>query len=333
MNASYASHASQTSYPISKAVKNIERIRPVIYKKLYTDLNVDYLNLNFKHYLLTGDDSWSKIDQKYWIKVPLKIRSVTNFDKKADFAVQNVNFYLADSADKKAMQHKPECNDCYSGYSCLSCMKHTGWWDIRTLLIHMTQCLNSSNMGNAYPQFPADPFTRIPIPYEVLSQIYYRAKELQLRIHCSTLAFLYTVEGRKERLIGRPNLVSDEINAILSTWLRFRNINAQDSQGNFIGIWEPKYSQLNQFERNYRQYCQHPPYIFEFGQEIANPRRKLLENMLHQLPREDWNHECDSYLAYCHPSHFKPKLAKDTKDGLNNNREATSNSLREIQVS
>jgi hypothetical protein len=185
-------------------------------------------------------------------------------------------------------------------------------------------------MGNSYPQFPNDPFTRMPIPYQVLSQIFYRARELQMHLHCSTLAFLYTVDGKKDQLCEteanlskrnhgnnrynirktRKYLDSDELNDILHIWLRFRNINSQDSQGNFIGIWEPKYSTLNQFERSYRQYCQHPPYIFEFGQEIANPRRKLLENLLHQLPREEWNYELDTYPADTNPCQFHPKGLK-----------------------
>ena len=287
------------------------RARPIIYKKLYKELSYEYLNKNFKHYLITGEDSWEDIDKKYWFKVPLSVP--------ADFSLEEYNI------------HKP-CLDCLNQYSCSECIHQTAWWDIRTLLVHITQCLNSSNMGNSYPQFPNDPFNRMPIPYQVLSMIFHRSRELQLHLHCSTLAFLYTVDGKKDQLLleecrtknlfsinklsstnkgnnrkNRKYLDTDELNVILTTWLRFRNINSQDSQGNFIGIWEPKYSSLNQFERSYRQYCQHPPYIFEFGQEIANPRRKLLESMLHQLPREEWNYELDTYPADTNPCQFHPK--------------------------
>lgn len=287
----------------AKVIKKVQnRIRPVIYKKLYKEVNYEFLDANFKHYLITGEDSWSNIDRRYWFKVPL-------------------------DASNRGASAPPQssCFDCFSSHCCDQCVNHVSWWDIRTLLVHITQCLNSSNMGNSYPQYPSDPFTRLPFPYEVLSQIYHRARELQLHLHCSTLAFLYTIDGKKDQLqaqslknliqsnINRGNrshkkyLDTDEINVILSTWLRFRNINSQDSQGNFIGIWEPKYSALNQFERSYRQYCQHPPYIFEYGQEIANPRRKLLENMLHQLPREEWNYELDTYPAEFNPCQFHPK--------------------------
>lgn len=327
----------------------VGRQRPIIYKKLYKDLSYEYLDKHFKHYLITGEDSWADIDKKYWIKVP--------------FNNSRHKFLPSLSPNTLPLSNlNNSCIDCFNEYSCEECMHHVSWWDIRTLLVHITQCLNSSNMGNSYPQFPSDPFTRAPIPYEVLCQIYHRAKELQLQMHCSALAFLYTIDGRKEQLIGaitslggrvegtliggeigagnrevessgnrdveisddslfehirnknlhirRNNkryLDTDELNTILTNWLRFRNINSQDSQGNFIGIWEPKYSSLNQFERSYRQYCQHPPYIFEFGQEIANPRRKLLENLLHQLPREEWNYELDTYPAYANPCQFHPK--------------------------
>jgi hypothetical protein len=285
------------------------RIRPIIYRKLYKDLNYEYLDKHFKHYLITGEESWAYIDRKYWFKVPLTVP--------------------ADYSQEDLIKHRA-CLDCQNQDTCPECLHETSWWDIRTLLVHITQCLNSSNMGNSYPQFPNDPFTRMPIPYQVLSQIFYRARELQMHLHCSTLAFLYTVDGKKDQLCEteanlskrnhgnnrynirktRKYLDSDELNDILHIWLRFRNINSQDSQGNFIGIWEPKYSTLNQFERSYRQYCQHPPYIFEFGQEIANPRRKLLENLLHQLPREEWNYELDTYPADTNPCQFHPKGLK-----------------------
>ena len=286
-----------------KKLKN--KIRPIIYKKLYNDLEYTYLDKFFRHYLITGEDSWSNIDRKYWFKVPL------------------------------IMNNHVKCNDCYNQESCTECMNNVAWWDIRTLLIHITQCLNSSNMGNSYPQYPSDPFTRVPIPYKALSQIYCRAKELRLQIHCSALVFLYMINGRhlnipdpssqilpKLHINNNYNnynnynynnynnakfLNTDELNEIMLLYLRFRNINSQDSQGNFIGIWEPKYTALNQFERSYRQYCQHPPYIFEANQEIVNPRRKLLENMLHQLPKEEWNYELDTYPADANPCQFHPK--------------------------
>lgn len=310
MNATIKTNLDNT---IKKIQAPLGRIRPIIYKKLYKDLNYGYLDEHFKHYLITGEESWADIDKKYWFKVPLTV--------------------AADYSPEDLRQHKA-CLDCQNKHSCAECLHETSWWDIRTLLVHITQCLNSSNMGNSYPQFPNDPFSRMPIPYQVLSQIFHRSKELQLHLHCSTLAFLYTVDGRKDQLVleeglaqartknsdnnnkgnnrynGRKNrkyLDTDELNDLLHIWLRFRNINSQDSQGNFIGIWEPKYSLLNQFERSYRQYCQHPPYIFEFGQEIANPRRKLLESMLHQLPREEWNYELDTYPADTNPCQFHPK--------------------------
>ena len=271
-----------------KKIKN--KIRPIIYKKLYNGLDYTYLDKFFRHYLITGEDSWSSIDRKYWFKVPLILSN-----------------------------NHVKCSDCYSQESCEECINSVGWWDIRTLLIHITQCLNSSNMGNSYPQYPSDPFTRAPIPYKVLSQIYNRAKELRLHIHCSALVFLYMVNGKHQTfpILNVNNnynnqgnvkiLNTDELNEMMLLYLRFRNINSQDSQGNFIGIWEPKYTALNQFERSYRQYCQHPPYIFEANQEIVNPRRKLLENMLHQLPKEEWNYELDTYPADANPCQFHPK--------------------------
>lgn len=250
-------------------VKKTTKIRPIIYKKLYNNINYDYLDKNYKHYLITGEESWSSIEKKYWFRVKLTDNSTDN------------------STD----------ND--------------SWWDIRSLLVHITQCLNSCNMGNPCPQFPSDPFTRIPYTYDSICEIYTRCKELQLNLHCSTLTFFYSYTSSPSK-IRKHIMNSDEINSIMCKWLRYRNINSQDSQGNFIGIWEPKYSMINQFERQYIQYCQHPPYIFEYGQEIVNPKRKILENMLHQLPKEEWNHELDTYPAYVHPSHISAIVPTST---------------------
>jgi len=249
----------------NKSKKEIVRIKPLIYRRLYSDITINYLDTHFRHYLISGEDSWSEIPRQYW------------------FCLKNE---LSGSAAES-------------------------WWDIRQLLLHITQCLNSSNMGNSYPQFPTDPFTRIPITYESLSEIYRRATELQLPMHSSCIVFLYYLEGKnhkKQNERWKKGLMdTKQINMILSSWLRYRNINSQDSQGNFVGIWEPKFKELDEFERKYREYCQYPPFVFEFGLEIMNPRRSMLEKILHQLPREDWNSMKNSYPADTNPCCFNPK--------------------------
>lgn len=248
-------------------------INPLIYRKLYPNITAEWLDKHYGHYLLSGEDSWNDIPRRYWFKIKFK-------PDKASSSKANT-FFLE------------------------------SWWDIRQLLLQITQCLNCSNMGNSYPQFPHDPFTRRPIPYDELSQIYDRAIELQLKIHCSTLVFLYWLRGKNHRKQNnrwkKTILDTKQLNMILGTWLRYRNINSQDSQGNFIGIWEPKSREIDLFERTYRQYCQHPPFIFEFGIEIINPRRKILEDLLQRLPREEWDPEQNAYPAGTNPYLFNPK--------------------------
>lgn len=236
--------------------------RPLIYRKLYPGISIEWLDANYGHYLISGEESWREIPRRFWFKL------------------QNQN-----GVDS--------------------------WWDIRQLLLQITQCLNSSNMGNSYPQFPHDPFTRYPIPYDQLDQLYLRAHELQLSVHCSTLVFLYWLHGKKIRKKDnrwkKTILNTKQLNMILCTWLRFRNINSQDSQGNFIGIWEPKRQEIDVFERNYHQYCQQPPFMFEFGTEIINPRRKILEDFLRRLPKEEWDLSMHSYPVETSPYIFYPK--------------------------
>ncbi len=254
--------------------KPLPRLRPLVYRKLYPGITAQWLDEHYGHYLISGEDSWSEIPRRYWIRVRF-----TKFKATAGAA-------------------SPVPGE-------------ESWWDIRQLLLQITQCLNSSNMGNSYPQFPNDPFTRRTIPYDELSEIYYRSMELQIPLHCSTLVFLYWLQGKSHRKQSnrwkRTILDTKQLNMILGTWLRFRNINNQDSQGNFIGIWDPKSRDVDVFERSYRQYCQHPPFIFEFGIEIVNPRRKILEDLLQRLPREEWNPDEHSYPANTNPYLFNPK--------------------------
>ena len=151
----------------------------------------------------------------------------------------------------------------------------------------------------------------LDLTYESLSEIYRRVTELQLPMHCSSIVFLYYLEGKNHKKQNdrwkKGFMDTKQINMILSSWLRYRNINSQDSQGNFVGIWEPKFKEYDDFERKYREYCQYPPFVFEFGVEIMNPRRSMLEKILHQLPREDWNPTKNNYPPDTNPCCFNPK--------------------------
>ena len=77
------------------------------------------------------------------------------------------------------------------------------WWDLELLLRQFAEQLNTSTMNNPAPQWPSDPFNRIPFESAQLSLLGQQIKELQIPVNCMVkelFSYLQTTRGTRQTL-------------------------------------------------------------------------------------------------------------------------------------
>lgn len=124
-------------------------------------------------------------------------------------------------------------------------------WDI-DIFHNLIACqLNSSNMGNAYPQHPHNPFTRNKYNKKDLSIFITTTIQLNIRVNIAILIYVVSLLNDEFDTNIKPyELVDifDDFN------LRYMKLTELDSMSCTTGIWVPSNAPLNILERNIKKY-------------------------------------------------------------------------------
>ena len=174
--------------------------------------------------------------------------------------------------------------------SVFRCHINGEWWELKSLVAHLTSCLNNSDMNNPQPVLPLNPFTRIPFTLDFLKELGHYLQIINLPIPISLFIFLMVHCYEKE---GRTIL--DTFNR----WMRFRIINRNDSQDCYQGFWVYKFNELTPFEQFYHEWYQMPLQqliINAVGmyEAVENQYRINMKQILDNSPAENLDPLTDS---------------------------------------
>lgn len=149
------------------------------------------------------------------------------------------------------------------------------WWELTSILQHITQQLNQSDMENPFPMYPSNPFTRGSFEKSSIINIKNTVNAFKININIVLECFLNT----------NTNTNTNNLINIFSKKLRFKLINNKNSQNCFIGKWVPKNMPLSQFETTYELWKDTPYQIYHriYGL-IDNEYKEFLYVMLTNLP-------------------------------------------------
>lgn len=167
------------------------------------------------------------------------------------------------------------------------------WWDVRDLVRHFSNQLNSTNMENPSPTFFSNPFNRNPIKPEELHKLKERIQLIGLNINVAVKAFLLSNqrlinECYKEACDSSTNY-SYLLNELIYEKCRWRIVNDIDSQGCFTGCWVKSDHPLSEFEMLYDDWKDEPyQTINVFNEIIDNPRKNYLFEMLKMMD-DNWS--------------------------------------------
>lgn len=176
------------------------------------------------------------------------------------------------------------------------------WWNLKTVLFHISQQLNHSNMENPFPTFPSDPFNRIPFTIKSLLDIKKRISLIGLSVQNINVALLCFLDLPLRKLNSYYNIAVDAPEEPLydliydfSKKLRFRLMNNKNSQDCFNGYWVHKKTHPTDFEIVYSMWKEAPYqlYIPSRHNVITNPQKEYLGILLDSFPEESWYNTID----------------------------------------
>lgn len=181
---------------------------------------------------------------------------------------------------------------------------HNEWWPISTLIGHVTQQLNHADMNGPCIMYPSSPFNRKPYMYSDIVRLTQQWWQLGNIVHCS-LQTLVLPQNRRvvlrcferyrisntqydpSRSIGRS------ICALFYQTLRYRIINATDSQRNYVGVWVYKNVPVSDFETVFRRWDSVRPFIFDQSNDLKkNPIKLFIATILQDYPKAILNLSC-----------------------------------------
>jgi hypothetical protein len=168
------------------------------------------------------------------------------------------------------------------------------WWDLRTLIKVFTGQLNRSDMGQSYPMYPENPFTRVKIIPNELFSLKERIDAINNINNSITLNVamnvFFTLTKRQMTYIFKQKQYGSVLYLIdiLGNDLRYKLINYKDSQGNYCGYWVDKKKPLSKFEECYNKYIKMFYIVNGMFIPIDTPRFRKLENELSSMPVEEY---------------------------------------------
>jgi hypothetical protein len=160
------------------------------------------------------------------------------------------------------------------------------WWDIRFLIGHFTQQLNNSKSGMPSPKYPFNPFTKIKYSPQTIRSIYQKATECKINIH---LSFGVFIELDLEKMYGEMEYSSYLVRKMRRK-LRFKMINSEDSEGNYLGHWVDRGEVRSEFEKFYEEWDEICPLEYDLDNNLVNSRSKsYYKEILNTFPEEMWD--------------------------------------------
>ena len=185
------------------------------------------------------------------------------------------------------------------------------WWDLEMLLTYFAELLNSSVMTNPAPQWPSNPFNRIPFEKSQLLGLAHQVYDLQLPVNymiSSLFAYLQTDFNSIN-----PDRFDQDFLSYLSKvdQYRFKIMNTKDSQGNYLGYWVPKTEPFSTFELQFARLKQIPPREYNpiIDRLVETLAYRIQTNILNGFPPETVDFEITSRsLLTTAPSPI-PKIA------------------------
>lgn len=173
-------------------------------------------------------------------------------------------------------------------------------WDIRILLQHFAQQLNSSDMENPSPVFPSDPFTRRPLPFDDIQLLKKRVIKLNTPINLALKTFLSLKKGDIIKTYIDAQMNTSRMSCILRDLfddsLRFKVINCKNSQDCFTGYWVYDDEDKSIFELIYEEWKNTPYQTLcpIFYMPVENPQKEYLYLVMSNFPTTEWTTETDA---------------------------------------
>ena len=164
-------------------------------------------------------------------------------------------------------------------------------WPIHIIIDTITQQINTSNMENAYPIYPHNPFTRKPFLPKDLIELKNQTKLLDIKLNPALKLLLDQSEKSLNILFQEASGYLDRHSILLMSLfqqhLRFKIINCKNSQDNYVGYWVKKNNKMSKFEEIYTKFRQEPYQVVHRGMIINNPYREYLKDVLKKLPIDE----------------------------------------------
>ena len=145
------------------------------------------------------------------------------------------------------------------------------WWDLRSLISHVTSQLNCTNYELPQPKYPTSPFTRKYYDHESLNRMNMHVQKYVINIPPVLECFLNH---------GLKKYTYKELATVLHSFLRFRISKNQDSMGSFTGEWVKKNTEYNDFENLHHISQYIPPEMNIERNIIVNPIFRWFRNYM-----------------------------------------------------
>jgi hypothetical protein len=268
------------------AFKNKKSIIPCL-RKTKNDNFFCGLHKNSKKFCILPHDSevehlnkymsCSNIDNLFRIKQNIATRKIIKMLKNRKKKISNIN-YLNKHYKHYLINGEDSWFDVPIKYRILF---NGECWDIRSLYKCFTQQLNSCDLGNPKPTILHNPFNRIKYNKYVLKYIYNNIKLLKLKINISLRVYFNKLS---DNIYNTKHIIY-----IFNKYLRYKMINYEDSQGNYIGYWVKKNKKISDFENIYNELIEINPFILGFNRLLLiNPLYMQFNEILKEIPKEEW---------------------------------------------
>ncbi len=181
------------------------------------------------------------------------------------------------------------------------------WWDLELLLKHFAEQLNVSCMSNPSPQWPSNPFNRIPFNKSQLILLGKQIKELGISVNYMLIELFNYLES-KLRFLTIDKFCNSFIEYVNHHY-HYRIINYKDSQGNYLGYWVKKKDELSLFERRYAEFKLITPreYDNSTDQLVETAEYLFYKDILDSMPEESIDLDLianEKFLFYRTPSMY-----------------------------
>lgn len=169
------------------------------------------------------------------------------------------------------------------------------WWDIRSLIRIFTGQLDRSNMGQSYPMYPENPFTRKRIlPRELKTfndRITYINENIQETLNIDIVLRTFLNISLQRLLKIYKQELYDSVLSLVHTFektMRYKLINCQDSQGNFCGYWVNIKEKITRFEKCVIKINHSTVIVNGMLFTLETPTSYRLRQELNNMPKEEY---------------------------------------------